>query len=442
MRSPLTRCTNRRSAAWGTALAAVLMLLVVTRTAEPVASAPVTTVTQLDNGLTLAVEERPAATAAGVALAVRMGARDDRAGREGEIALLARAMYSGTASRPSTDLLTKEIEGSGGSIALNVDGDFTHIVSQVPGNDIDLVVDVLGDMLNNPRMGVLDISQAAESLDEVIAFPEALTTLLWRDHPAGRAASGTTRSLNRVTYSDLMMLRERYLGAQNIVLAIAGPISAERALQLVQTKMGSLPAGERRPLSRAAASAPQAVRRTVSGTGELATITMGFAGPGWGALDAPAFNMISLLLTGADGLLFDDIRSRHGLARDVDATAFLISDAGALFALARVQPDNVDTTIDRILDIFAGLRNSPLSEDELRARYERAAGALAVDRAASRTRALEMAGLLVTGRDLEWSNRTIEALASVTPGDVQEAARRYLTPDRSVIIVRSPSPRR
>jgi len=422
----------------GVVLAALLLLAPRT---EMRAAGPIQ-VERLANGLTLVVEERPGALGIGVVLAVRAGTRDDPPGHEGETALLARMLTGGSVSRPSTLELFGPVRGTGGGVDYSVDPDLTRFAALVPAGELATAVGTLGELVRNPRFGVAD---AVEALDETLSGAAVdvdpdLAPVLWPEHPAGRPGTGTEESLASVTFPDLLTLHRVAYTARNMTLAVAGPVTLASVRAAAEEAFGALPSGAYRAIRPSLAAATVGERRMFPGRGEQATVLMAFATAGITSDDFAALQLITLLLSGPDGRFFADVRSDHGLARDVDAAALTFVDVGALLAFARVQPANVDAAIDRLFDVIARLAGEPLDSATLARLRERYAGELVVRRETALTRAAELASRTALGLPGD-DQRDLAALAAVTPAEIQTVVRRYLTPDRAIIHVIRPATR-
>lgn len=449
-RRPVPPIRSRAQRRRPSQLAALALLMLVLLPAATASAAPAraqlvrATVERqvLSNGLTVLVEERPDASAIGVTLMVRAGARDDPPEREGAVGVLALTLLGGTIARPSRDLLIAPIESAGGAVNVNSSVDLTSYTMLTPAGTLAEALTVLGDMLVNPRFGVSDVAEAFDALAPAgaLSLNTPLLAALWPDHPAGRPRSGTSKSRDAITYADLLTVRASYFGGRNMALAIVGPVVAPEVFLLGEQVLSAVPPGERRPLPLFVAGAPRTAQRVFPTRAALATIMMAYPNDGRGSTDAAALTMLSLLLSGPNGRLFQDVRGRHALARDVDVASITFADAGAIIAVARVQPANIDAALARFTEVFARLRQELLTEAELDRERGRIPGLLLlgqerVERRAAVLAQVELLGEAAGGESLAAS------LQAVTPEQLREAARRYLAPERAIIHITTPEPR-
>lgn len=438
MNRPTTNHTGRRVLT--SALIVWFVLVATTRQTTAAPAAPLVRVQELSNGLTVVVEERPGALSVGVALVVRAGTRDDRPEKLGEVALLARMLLGGTLSLPSLERLTGAIEATGGEISLRLDPDLTRYSVLVPRGEEATALETLADMLRAPRFGVLDLSRAIEetAAGTYTTLDDGLAAALWPQHPAGRPGSGTAATLDAITFADLMQVQRELFGARNLTLAIVGAVDADRVINQVESAFGTLVPGSRRPETLTVSPAPVGVTRRVLSFSDQASVLIGFATPGSTSPDYPAVRLLYLLLTGPDGLVFQELRSRHGLARDVNTGIIALSDVSALVAAARVQPANVIATVERLRGVFATISDG-LDGERLARLQARSLGETLRDDEPARNRAETLAADHARGTP-DAADRLRAAINGVTVDDLHRVAAAYLRADRAVIFVNSPEP--
>jgi predicted Zn-dependent peptidase len=335
------------------------------------------------------------------------------------------------------------VEATGGSLELHIDADLTRYTARVPAGDLDAALEPLADMLSHPRFGIVDLAVSlGDTLGgDFIDVDEDLAERLWPEHPVARPGGGTRDTLEAISLADVAARQEGFFGARNIALAVVGPVEADAVFQRAESALGLLPAGSRRPVQSALAASPLAGQRTRPTTGALATVLMAFPTAGTMAPEYPTVELLGLLLSGPDGLLFQDVRNRHGLARDVDALTVTYSDVGSLLAAARVQSQNIGTTLDRYADVFERLRRESVDAAVLQRLRDRRAGERVLSREVAEARAEELASRVLLGRPLDDAEDQAR-IAAVTPDDLRRAAERYLAPERAVIRVSDPGARR
>src|ERR1051326_6563216 len=71
-----------------------------------------------------------------------------------------------------------------------------------------------------------------------------LKRTLFLKHPLALRSEGTPESVAHLDCRELLAFRDRYIVARNGVIAVFGNVKARQVLELLEQKLGALPAGE------------------------------------------------------------------------------------------------------------------------------------------------------------------------------------------------------
>src|SRR4028119_449995 len=110
--------------------------------------APQVGITVLGNGLTVATERMPHIATATLGVWVGTGSRHEEPDEHGLSHLIEHMAFKGTARR-SARKIAEDIENVGGEINAATTVESTNYTARVLGDDIEVALDVLGDILNN-----------------------------------------------------------------------------------------------------------------------------------------------------------------------------------------------------------------------------------------------------------------------------------------------------
>src|SRR5918993_3507131 len=105
-------------------------------------------ITTLSNGLMVATERMPEIATATLGVWVGTGSRHERQDEHGLSHLLEHMAFKGTARRTARQI-AEDVENVGGEINAATSTEFTFYSARVLGENVDLAVDVLGDILLN-----------------------------------------------------------------------------------------------------------------------------------------------------------------------------------------------------------------------------------------------------------------------------------------------------
>src|SRR3989338_10657154 len=105
----------------------------------------------LDNGLKVVTEPMSHMESVSIGVWIRAGVRYENASNNGISHLLEHLLFKGTTKRDMKKL-KEEIEGRGGSFNGFTAEEFTCYLVKVHAKDIELGIDILSDMVLNPRL--------------------------------------------------------------------------------------------------------------------------------------------------------------------------------------------------------------------------------------------------------------------------------------------------
>ena len=395
----------------------------------------------LANGLRVVVHTDRKAPVVAVSVRYAVGSRNEPPDRIGFAHLFEHLMFAGSDHVPGgfypvmRDLGASRVNGNTGY-------DSTVFYETVPTAALARALFVEAD-----RMGHMDrtIDQAALDVNRGVvrnekrqtdnqpggtAFYRAFDRLFPAGHPYGHPVQGSLAALDAATVADARAWHRRYYVPRNAVLALAGDIDAAQARVLVERYFGALPGGERAPVPPVpipALAAPAA--DTVTDQVPQTTVTRYWTTPGFLAREGPALDVAAKLL----GTLTDAWLDR-ALIRDGHLVTAVMTSSGAsadhgTFLLSYTLAPGADPAlaaqrVDAVLRRF--MSEGPTAE-EIRRVVMRDLGMAAQTLETADGQAAALGdGVLMAG-DAGYFHRQLVAAAALSPQDVRDAARRWLS---------------
>ena len=385
-----------------------------------------------------------------VAAYVLAGSRLETPEQAGVAHFMEHITFKGTARYPSARSISEAIEGVGGSFNAATERESTVYWVRVPRRETASAIDVLGELIVRPRLNDRDIDHERNVIIEEIRSylddPEEYVQILFQlgmfgDTALGREICGDEDGIRRLPESTIHdFWREAYRPA-NIVIAVAGDLDHETALDLVRPAFGagngvavgfdpapSLPAGERYLLG---------TRDTTQ-----AQISVGVPALRRDHPDSWVLMVLnSVLGEGMSCRLFQSVREEKALAYDVGSGVADYADAGALGVSAGVDPDNLKPALEAILVELARLRDEPVPAAELARAKAYLSGGLELRMEETRHLASWIGGQEALHERVYTLDEALAAVATVEPDDVERLAGELFEDDRLRLAVVAP-PRR
>ncbi len=395
---------------------------------------------RLDNGLTTIVHTDRSVPTVFVGMWYAVGSKDEPEGKTGFAHLFEHLMFQGTENREGEYFSPFTDAGATGMNGTTAE-DRTNYYSTVPTGALDMALwmesdrmsyllgAITQDVLDEQRGVVQNEKRQGETQPYAKMWDMIREGIYPVDHPYRHSVIGSMDDLNAASLDDVKEWFRTYYGASNVVLVLAGDVGLDEAKEKVARYFGSAPVGE--ALSHPKQWIPELPDNRIEETWDKVgqtRIARVWATPGTNDRDATLMFLVNQTLVANKNaplrkLLVDDLQ----LATAVGAspTAKVLSGEYRLYIDLKpgVEPEEVLPHVDRVLAQYASEGpDEQLLENAKLAVNMAILGGL---EQSSSIGALLAEGYLysddplVINRDLGWLN-------DATPGDVRDAAARWL----------------
>lgn len=390
--------------------------------------------TVLPNGLRVLSSTMPHTRSVSIGIFVATGSRyeDDRIA--GASHFLEHLLFKGSAKRPEPQLISGAIESVGGILNASTDREATVYYAKVGRDHFEMALDVLTDMVLHPLFPKDEVERergvVMEEISMIYDQPDALADMLmdetlWPGQAMGRDIAGTKESVGAVSRKALMDYHASQYVPGNVVISIAGNVTHEEVVALVNGVMGSWAGDTPMPWRPARAVAGTRVRLGSKRT-DQAHVCLGVDGVSNEAADRYVVDMLNTVLgEGMTSRLFMEVRERRGLAYDVHSSTVHYRDCGALVVYCGVDPAKVDGAMDAVLGEFRNLADE-VPESDLTRAVEYAVGRLQLRLEDTRAVMGWLGGQELLRGYVRLPDDVVTDLRAITTGQVREAARTYL----------------
>lgn len=332
----------------------------------------------------------------------------------------------------------------GANLSASADADLLRIGGSAPAECLGELIALLAEVVLAPGYTAAEfrtaMDNAVQVTDAMLASPahravEALNERMFGDHPYGLAIPRPA-ALRQVSRDGVVSLHHDRVRAAGASLVIAGAIEPGAVLDDIERLLGAWPAGQpARDLRPVPVPEPGSLVVDHPGvTQSLLRVTM--PAPRRDAPDYPALSMATMVLGGYfSSRLVQNLREDKGFSYSPRCSLLHVRDADLVTLSVDVVTANTEAMAREITAELANLVSGrPVSGAELDRARRYAAGTL-------RLRAATLSGLVGVLCDLdlqrlplEWLRGHDARLAELTPDEVTDAARRYLTPDKALTV--------
>ncbi|UZP68169.1 insulinase family protein [Desulfovibrio mangrovi] len=302
--------------------------------------------------------------------------------------------------------------------------------------------DMLGlfrDVLTEPAFAPEEVEREIQNMKAAIKSREDqplglafrhMFPFLFKNHSYGFYQLGSEESLGTFTPDSIKTFWKQQV-VRPWTLAVCGNYDRDAMLRLAS----SLPAPE---VEKAAALQPEwGAEREKTLTlkdRNQAHLLMIFKTAPLGSEDGPALDLLQTILAGQSGLLFSDLRDKHGLGYTVTAFPWQSDLTGLLAFYIGTEPAKEQQALDGFKRVIADLHANLLPEEQLNRGKNLLRGDYYRDHQSLSSRSSEAASLSASGYPLDMNKEAIEKADKLTAADLRNVARKYLKPESAYIM--------
>ncbi|CAN5685700.1 pitrilysin family protein [soil metagenome] len=387
----------------------------------------------------------------------KVGSKDEKPGLTGIAHLFEHMMFKG-AKRYSGDQFDTILQSNGATNNAFTTQDYTGYHIDAPSSKLELLMDIESD-----RMATLKIDKAAlDSEREVVKEEKRFRVddnpmgLLWQGifmttfqkHPYHSPVIGTMEDLGNVTVEIAQAFHRTYYSPSNAVIVIAGDFDIAEAKRLIRKYYGAIPkqdvtrvVHEPEPMQTSPRS--EFIKRDVKGW----TFAINYLAPKSGTEESFAMDVLATVMgRGPSSRLYRRIVYNGQLATSANVANDTMQDAGLFQVFVTMKPmPTIGKSQQEFLKAQRAIygemwrpRHLPVSALEL----ERARNQIIVSQVDSLKTLHGKAEALAVNEVLFGDYRRVftdlDQYLKVTPAQIQAVAKKYLAPERSVLVVVRP----
>ena len=400
---------------------------------------------QLLNGLRILLLHRQGGDRLVVNLLIRSGSTLDPVHQPGLARLSARRLLVQTPDD------TKELEVLGIELQVEVQPDATILRFVMPHRRLRTFLDLLGAALAPPLFEDKAAPAGAPVKDDPPGkSPDGLAygrfrRAIFGDHPYGNG-SGTRKGVEAILYGDLNDFRRRHYIPNDASLIVVGAIPGRELLDAAREKLGPWTKGV--PREPGHPEFPRLDRLSIQLVGEEedgseAGIVFGHRTPSRSSGDFYSLEVLNLLLGGlGTGSRLSRVFLTHRINyRFLDSRIRFFRIGGMLQVLARVPAQAAAGALTAILEAVESLKQTQVSEAELESAKTQLIASHGERMRSPEAVADELTQMELFSLSKDFLHRFGDHVRSLTPEDIQGAAKAHLSTTRAVAVVTGSNPR-
>lgn len=379
-------------------------------------------------GLRVATCVVPGVETVAINLLADTGARFEPARLNGLAHLFEHMVFKGSERRSARDI-AEAIEDVGGQLNAWTSRDATAFHARLLARDLPLGLDLLADMLVNPRFDeeelarekhvvLQELGEARDTPDDIVF--DHLQAAAFPGQALGRSILGSEETLAAISADDLRAWRDTHYQPGRLILAVAGRLEHDEVMRLAEA---ALPA-------RGVAGLPLEAEPVAFVAGrhednrrcEQAQLTLGLPAPGHHdpAHDA-ALLFVMAVGGGMSSRLFQEVREKRGLCYSVFSFGSAYEDAGQVGVYAATSPEHSNELLALTTDIMMSVAREVTEAEVARAKAQLKAS-LVMNLESASARADQIARQFLAFQNVPSIPSLMQKIDAVTPEQVRQLA--------------------
>jgi zinc protease len=407
-----------------------------TQTLKPSISHSLIARTVLSNGIVLLVAENPAADIIAARIFIRAGSCNENPKQSGLAHLLSTVLTKGCDGLSSLQI-AEHVESMGAGLSADSAADYFLVSLKTVTADFADILQLAGRIMRSPtfpevevelerRLALQDIRSQKEQ-PFTIAFDQ-LRQVMYQNHPYAMSVLGDETTMGSLTRADLVKYHQTYFRPDNLVISIAGRVTLEDAVTLVENIFGDWQAPPE-PLPKVhfphIKVEPQQ-RLKVQQT-QQSVIMLGYLGPSVRAADYAPLKLLSTYLgNGLSSRLFVELREKRGLAYEVSAFYPTRLHPASFVVYMGTAPENTSIALTGLRTEVDLLSSNQLEESALQAAKNKILGQYALGKQTNAQIAQVYGWYEILGLGIDFDLLFQELIAGVSVKDAIKAANQYL----------------
>ncbi len=400
--------------------------------------------TILPNGVKVISESIPYVKSFSLGFWLNVGSRDETSATNGITHFIEHMLFKGTKTR-SARQIANEIESYGGYLNAFTSKEHTCFYGRGMNRHLNRTFRVLADMIQNPAFKTKEIKKEAgvviDELYDIEDNPEELIfdkfeEIIFSGNSLSMPIIGTEKNIRKYSQLDLFnFVREKY-GFNRLIIAASGAVKHEDLLKLADrylTKDLGISSLKRKNFPAAPVSSKhEFIEKEIQQIHAiLGTTTHGYKSEKRNR----ALVLSQILGEGSSSRLFQSVRERNGIAYQINSFLNSFYDVSTFGIYLSTNDKMLDKAMGIIGKEFKKLKETKISDRELKKAKEAIKGSLLLSLESTSNRMIRMAQSELYHNRIKTTDEAIKSIDSVTREDVIESANELLCEESSVKII-------
>ncbi len=395
--------------------------------------------TTFENGLRVITAPMKETKATTVLCLLNVGSRYEEERLNGISHFLEHMVFKGTKKRPTTLDISKALDSVGADYNAFTSEEYTGFYVRSASNHFDLALDIIYDVLFNPKFeeGEIEKEKAVitEEINMRLDIPQVhvydlLKEIIFPAHPLGRSTVGEKKTVSSFSQKDLFDYRDKFYTGKNMILSVAGGGEPEVWKKKIHELFEEIPASSKNKFISVSKKEANPSLKIYQKKTDQAHLLLAF--PTLPRTDSrrPIFKVMNNLFGETmSSRLFTEIREKRGLAYYINSELMDFQDKSVFMVALGVDIARAEEAIKVILEEFNKIKTAPIKPEELVRAKENLKGRLYLSLEESFSVAEFLADQELFWEKIKDPDGIIKEIEVVESSQIQQLASQYFIAD-------------
>ena len=389
---------------------------------------------KLKNNLPVFLIKLPALKTATVLVIFKTGSKYETKKNSGLSHFIEHLFFKGTVKRPSTLILSSELDSIGAEFNAFTGKECTGYYIKSAKNKIGIAIDVLNDLLSNSKFDREEIEREKGVIIEELnmykdnpklSIEDVFENCLYGDSPAGRDTIGTKENILSFKRSDVLKYFSDQYGTKNMAIFLAGNFFEKEIIKDLNEKFGNFKKNNYKNKVKVIEKQKQPNFLIKNKKIDQIVLSLGFRSFPANHRDEYPLKLLSIILGGSmSSRLFIKLRERQGLAYSVFSNIETYSDSGYITVQAGVPKDKLMEALTVILQEYGQMKKNLVTEEELKKAKDLIAGKTIVQMEGSDDFSSWYGYQFVNNSKFKTPEESLKKIKQVTASDIKRVAQK------------------
>ncbi|MCL4416881.1 MAG: insulinase family protein [Actinobacteria bacterium] len=420
-----------------------LLIAFIIASAPSFAQEPSVSRFDLPNGMVLLTQEEHENDIVSIEVFVNAGLLHETDQNAGIINLIQNLILKG-AGKYNSQQIAEMLELSGIMMSASSSPDFAEISCTTTSKNFAHAVQILGDVLSNPRFDQAEIDKEKKNITEQIEGEQSAFTAIYniflqnfyRYHPYRQPILGQAKAIKNLTRDNILDFYRTYYVPNRMVIVVSGNINKNEVKETVKKVFKNFNPSNPRPIEITWEPPNEEREIYLSSSGNLSWLFIGYQAPEVISEDYYAMKLIySYLGEGLSSRIWTELREKRGMAYDLGAFYPSLEGPSHFIAYIVTTPDKILESKRRILYEISQIKSSGIPDFQLEQVKQKVIGGYLLERETDRGKAESLGSAEIQGKGYMADENFAKKIEEVTSEQIKAVANKYLKNYIMVIVL-------